>query len=211
MVLKTKHKRKKSKKFLDFFSSIFLFFTFSFFVSCNFNQNKQTVKIGAKKIEFKNKKYSFNVYDGDTFTIINNESSNIKIRIFGIDTPEIKDKKTNEFTKNEKYLYAIKAKNFLNYWLEKHSNFDYDVIKKDKYNRTVAKIFDKDNDYSIDIVNEGLAIVRYISIDSKDNLYFTNDQNYYQKLLNAQKYAQKNKKGFWSRYNNLKQILKEVY
>lgn len=143
------------------------------------------------------------VYDGDTFT-----SKGIRYRLFGIDAPEIKDKNGN-FTKNNKHLFALKARNFLKENILK-KEIEIIEISKDKYNRKVAKISYKNKDFSKELLRNGLAIIRYISLDVKSPFY-TKDKEYYKKLLNEVYYAKKWKKGFWKIYNSELEVEKNLY
>lgn len=76
----------------------------------------------------------------------------------------------------------------------------------DKYKRQVAKVKNKSNDLGILLVKNGLAIVQYISLN-RNNLFYTKDKNYFFDLIENQKYAIENKKGFWKIVNlNIKNI-----
>ena len=78
--------------------------------------------------EIKDNRHSLRVIDGDTF-----EFKGVKIRIRGVDTPELKTK-----SEIEKQL-ALEAK----YELERllSQGFKYVETNKDKYGRTVADVF----------------------------------------------------------------------
>jgi len=74
------------------------------------------------------------VYDGDT-VLLNDKR---KIRLIGIDTPEVKHHKQKQ------QAYAAKAKEALRELLKKSNykiNLRYGVERKDRYSRTLAHIF----------------------------------------------------------------------
>ncbi|VEU59720.1 Thermonuclease precursor [Mesomycoplasma neurolyticum] len=200
--------KRKSKKILKFFVFIF-FFIFAFFAySCeNLNKFQEQPSVISEKYNI----YDHEVIDGDTLKIkLTFETKTL--RIYGIDTPEMNIKGSNpkEPTKGEKRFYAEKAKHFLKMWTKKHTNFQYKQIAKDKYGRIVAKLYDENNDFATEILKEGLAIFEYISLDQKDK-YYTKDKNYFNQLVQAQKFAMQNQKGFWNKYNSVKKIKKVIY
>lgn len=138
-----------------------------------------------------------NVHDGDTFY-----TNNLTLRLYGVDTPEI----TNDFfsASSVQEMYGEHATNFA-----KEQLFNRDVIIQrisvDKYNRQVAKIFINGKDFATSLLENGMAIVRFISITPK-NPFFTSDFNYYKQLLEAQLEGFKNKVGIWSTDGNIKNI-----
>ena len=78
------------------------------------------------------------IYDGDTILVSLNGKKE-KIRFTGINTPEIAHPK---FHKKSEY-FGNKAKNHLKNILKKHkiSKLEFDVKKRDKYQRMLAYIF----------------------------------------------------------------------
>lgn len=158
-----------------------------FLVSCNHKLNNFW------------KGYVSNVHDGDTF-IINKQ----KIRLFGIDTPEMNNQYQNfKPTEGVERIYAEQATRFV-------SNFisdKYVIVKPmsiDRYKRKVAKVYYKE-DLGILLIKRGLARVAYISLDKK-NPFYTEDDSYYAKLLKWQHYAFTNKLGVWQHRNLFKTI-----
>ena len=137
----------------------------------------------------------FSVYDGDTFTDINRK----KIRIFGIDAPEIRG------AIGVKKIFAIKARDFLNQLLIKR---DIRILELSigYYGRSVCKVWSGQQDVAISLLKKGFAIVKYVSINPKNRFYST-DFKYYKLLLDAQHYAFKNKVGVWSQ----KELLKKIF
>ena len=105
--------------------------------------------------------YVKNVYDGDTITVdislgFHVTMTDIKVRLIGIDTPEIRTKDLNE--KKEGY----KAKNRLLELVENKEIY-IKVLKKGKFGRWVSKIYLTENDCLEDntinqqLIDEGLA------------------------------------------------------
>lgn len=77
------------------------------------------------------------VYDGDTLLLTDKR----KIRLIGIDTPEVKHHK------QKKQAYSAKAKEALRELLKKHNyriSLRYGPEKKDRYSRTLAHVFTPD-------------------------------------------------------------------
>ena len=83
------------------------------------------------------------IHDGDTITILQNKQQ-IKVRLFGIDAPELKQpygKKSKQFLAN---LIAGKV-------VEVEEN------GKDRYKRTIGTIFLNDKDVNAQMVENGYA------------------------------------------------------
>lgn len=132
------------------------------------------------------------VHDGDTFT----DSSNIKYRLYGVDTPEI----SNQFdgfqtTVGLEQIYAVEGRDFVRR-LILHKNVHILVEANDPYNRKVARIEFNGKDLSNELVKNGLARVAYIDVN-KSSPYFTDNYEYYKRLLINQKFAKDSKLGFW--------------
>lgn len=150
---------------------------------------------------------SYHVIDGDTIRIY--DSRKTTIRLFGIDTPETKKDSSQKLAKLENY-YAQKAKIYLLNLL-KNKKFYYQIITKDKYGRYVAKLFYEDQnqkyDVALSLLNEGLAVVKYINVDGKNKFTVKNQdlKDYFYKLKNAENDAKKNKRNIW------KENLSDVY
>lgn len=93
-------------------------------------------------------------YDGDTITVIFKYKNNIvkeKIRLYGINTPEIRTKNDDEKTKgllSRNYLKSKILNKFI--WVE--------FKKREKYGRSLAKIYIKPNTKSI---NDEMVILKY--------------------------------------------------
>jgi micrococcal nuclease len=95
-------------------------------------------------------------YDGDTITVnikgvhplIGN---NISVRIYGIDTPEIRSKESCEKEK------ALKAKNLVYKILSKAKVVSLKEVKRDKYFRILAKVYADGVNLSKILIDKNLA------------------------------------------------------
>ena len=119
------------------------------------------------------------VIDADTVVLKTNQGVNYKVRLLGIDAPEIKQIYGKEATK---YLTNIVLGKTL---IVKGS-------KKDKYKRLLGKLVLDGNDINLNLVKNGRAwhYKRYkISQDKSDQLLYSD----------AEKYAKLNKLGLWSK------------
>ena len=112
------------------------------------------------------------VIDGDTIRIKNN-----KIRLYGIDAPEL-----NQFCKNENKLWACgkESKNLLNKIINSKISCNY--IKKDRYGRILGTCFLNGLDLNKLMVKKGFAVAY---------------KKYSKKYLSFEEYAKKNKLGVW--------------
>lgn len=101
------------------------------------------------------------VVDGDTIDLMIDLGFNIhhkiRVRLFGVNTPESRTKNLNE-----KEL-GLKAKSFTQDWLTNHKWVFVNTIpdKNDKYGRVLAKIYSSD-----DIENPNTACLNKDIIDS---------------------------------------------
>ena len=85
------------------------------------------------------------ISDGDTFTAINKDNLQLKIRIFGIDAPE------------KKQAYGNKSKEFLSSLIFGKS-ISIDVQSKDGYGRYLAYVYSPEGkDVSLLMIHEGMA------------------------------------------------------
>ena len=97
-----------------------------------------------------------NVYDGDTFTANINGwpdiiSKNISIRIYGIDTPELKG------TREEVKQIAILAKSFSASALLGDKTIELRNIRRGKYFRIIAEVYIDGKNLSELLLKSGLA------------------------------------------------------
>jgi micrococcal nuclease len=114
------------------------------------------------------------VEDGDTFTVLVNDTS-VKIRIFGIDAPEGSQDFGDMAANNLKYLIANKTL----------------LIKekyKDRYGRAVAEVFLSDKDIGLQMIKSGMAW--HFKKYSSDSIYSA-----------AEKEAQNSGIGLWGLSN----------
>ena len=111
------------------------------------------------------------VSDGDSIISIIDKKK-VKIRMFGIDAPE----KTQDYgSDSQKYLERAILNKVI----------DVKVIEKDQYGRTVGKVFYKNEDINLKMIETGNAW-HYRKLAPKEKTYF-----------NAEKKAKKSKIGLW--------------
>lgn len=119
------------------------------------------------------------IHDGDTITIVLNKKT-YKVRLIGIDAPELKQKPWGQRAKKQ---------------LEKLLNtsgwevtLEFDVDKKDQYNRLLCYVFTRDgNMLNAQMLSDGYAALYTISPNVK----------YVEKLRAAQLKAREQKLGIW--------------
>lgn len=117
------------------------------------------------------------VHDGDTVTLSYKNGKKIKVRLFGIDAPELAQLYGEA---SKKHLYSLLVK----------KNIEMKKEDKDTYNRIVATIYVDGNNINLQMIKDGYAwhYVRYYK------------SNEYRK---AQEQARKNKLGLWKQDNPL--------
>jgi|TARA_B110000971_G_C19647256_1_gene336189 endonuclease YncB( thermonuclease family) len=121
----------------------------------------------------------YRVIDADTVIIESEEGAKYKVRLLGIDAPEIKQNYGKESTR---YLSSMVLGKFL-------------VVtgsKKDRYKRLLGKLVLGGNDINLNLIKNGMAwhYKRFKnSQDRKDQFLYSN----------AEKYAKVNKLGLWSK------------
>lgn len=109
------------------------------------------------------------IYDGDTITALTSQKEKIKIRLYGIDAPELKQ----PFGKaSKRHLIDLISNKSLN----------INEKGKDKYGRTLAVLYNGDKDINAQMVIDGYAW----AYDKFSKDYVTFQQN-----------AQLLKKGLW--------------
>jgi endonuclease YncB( thermonuclease family) len=87
------------------------------------------------------------VYDGDTLTA-NCPPGQVKVRVFGIDAPEMGQKP-----------WGDNSKRVLNSLLADHDPVQLRVIDQDRYGRTVAQVFAGERDVGLELVRQGQAVM----------------------------------------------------
>jgi micrococcal nuclease len=99
--------------------------------------------------------YVTEVYDGDTITVdidlgFGIKITNQKIRLFGINAPELKGKTKSEGIKSRDKLTELV--------LNKQIKIETIKDKKEKYGRLLGKIWIKDTMVNTVLLNEGFAV-----------------------------------------------------
>ncbi len=113
------------------------------------------------------------ITDGDTFTCINDDNLQLKIRINGIDAPK---KKQSFCNKSQEYLSSLIFGKRIN----------IDVQSKDNYGRYLAYVYSPDGkDVALLMLHEGMA------------WHFTKYDNN-KVYSDAENVARKAKRGLWS-------------
>jgi endonuclease YncB( thermonuclease family) len=166
-------KRKSSKK-----KNIkLLFLIFAFLISGFFAKEELTKEYAQPVIGVISGKV-VKVSDGDTLTIATDENKLVKIRLYGIDSPE---KKQN---------FGDKAQDFLSQQI-KDKYVTVDVIDIDQYKRSVGRVFIDDVDINREMVKEGYAWVytQYCKIPQRAE---------WERL---QETAKEHRKGLWNSNN----------
>lgn len=112
------------------------------------------------------------LHDGDTFTILDNDKIQYKIRMDGIDAPELGQdysKASKKFLSDLIYMQTVKIT----------------YRKKDKYGRYIATVLLDNENINLKMIANGMAwhYTKY----NKDATY-----------IDAEKYAKAQKKGLWS-------------
>lgn len=120
------------------------------------------------------------VFDGDTVLL----DDGAKVRLLGINTPELESSKTNE------EAVAAEAKQYLQSLIkDKKVRLETDTVRYDKYERKLAHLFTEDGEHlNLKLVEQGLATV---------NIYPPN-LLHLERLIQAEQIAEKQKNGIWS-------------
>nr|WP_246314776.1 thermonuclease family protein [Paenibacillus foliorum] len=126
------------------------------------------------------------VVDGDTFEI-KLDGKKEKVRLIGVDTPETKKPNTPVM------FYGKEASDFTKKRLEnKTVELEWDVERKDRYDRLLAYVWIDDELYNRTLISEGYARiatfppnVKYVDLFKKD-----------------QEEARKKQKGLWKDYDS---------
>lgn len=124
------------------------------------------------------------VIDGDTFWVQDISGNEIKVRMIGIDAPELK--KTN---RKEVGRFAREAKNYLSKLiLRKKIYLKFDIDKSDQYRRTLAYVFLPNGTFVNEkLVKEGYAMAMTVPPNVK----------YSGKFLMLQQQARNSRRGLW--------------
>ncbi|MFV0391817.1 MAG: thermonuclease family protein [Paludibacteraceae bacterium] len=162
------------------FSLVLLFLLL--FCNCNQATNQQ---FEEEKFAQENVYYSVHRFvDGDTFWITDGKGHVEKIRLIGIDAPEARN-----YGKKKEQPFGKEASAFVSKFLRKKKvRLEFDVQKKDQYDRTLAYIWLENgvmlNDY---IVRQGFAVVSTYPPNVK----------YQTRFVKSERFAREKKVGMW--------------
>lgn len=125
------------------------------------------------------------VVDGDTFYADDGSEKGLNIRLIGVDAPESR----NTGRKAIGY-FGLQSKDYLTKLLENQKvRLEYDVGKKDQYNRTLAYVYLQDGTFlNAELVKKGYAMVMTIPPNVK----------YAERFVKLQRRARKNNRGLWN-------------
>jgi micrococcal nuclease len=127
------------------------------------------------------------VYDGDTIKVKFKSGLQKKVRLIGIDAPEIDDKR-----KDVQFL-ACMAKRFAFFHLyQEEVKLTYDWQLEDEYGRLLAYVWTKEGLFNDFILREGFASAF---------LKFPFKKEYQERFKESEKFARENKRGFWRTEN----------
>lgn len=127
--------------------------------------------------------YVSRVIDGDTVELSTGET----VRYIGIDTPELREKSGSGWVYSPR-PYAEEARDFNRTLVEgKPVRLEFDVQKKDKYNRLLAYVYSEGRMVNIEMVRQGYAMV----------YTFPPNVKYTGRFLKAQQDARGNNNGLW--------------
>jgi len=146
-------------------------------------------EISCHSVRYKGSMTSFmdviRVVDGDTFYADDGSEKGLNIRLIGVDAPESR----NTGRKTIGY-YGQQSKEYLTKLLEnKKVRLEYDVGRKDQYNRTLAYVYLQDGTFvNAELVRKGYAMVMTIPPNVK----------YAEKFVKLQRRARRNNRGLWN-------------
>jgi len=124
------------------------------------------------------------VIDGDTLELSNGQI----VRYMGIDTPELKEKQDADWV-YKPMPYSEEALKLNRGLVEGRAvSLEFDVQKRDRYNRLLAYVYVEGKMVNIEMVRQGYAMI----------YTFPPNVKYAGRFLEAQKEARKEKRGLWS-------------
>jgi micrococcal nuclease len=131
------------------------------------------------------------VYDGDTIKVRFKSGLQKKVRLIGIDAPEIDDER------EDVQFLAFMAKRFAFFHLyQEEVKLSYDWQLEDEYGRLLAYVWTKEGLFNDFILREGFASA-YLKFPFK--------KDYQKRFKESEESAQENRKGFW-RTGNFPQL-----
>ena len=140
--------------------------------------------------------YFSDCHDGDTCTVKTKEGIQMTLRLMGIDAPEVAKNRGPKKNRHAGQIFGKEAKYYL---LQKvnGNTLPVKLFGADTYHRYLAIIFEKEKDGTLknkslneELVEEGYSFA-YRSPSAKRGQTFA-------WAVDAEKRAQKNKKGFWA-------------
>ena len=140
-------------------------------------------RLGVTASDYKKGIYVSHIVDGDTVELSNGE----KVRYIGIDTPETREKKGSVWSYNP-MPYGEEAKAYNQALVGgKSVTLEFDVQKKDKYDRLLAYVYIEDKMVNLEMVKQGYAMI----------YTFPPNVKYVEAFLKAQQEARENQRGLW--------------
>jgi len=125
------------------------------------------------------------VYDGDTIKVRFKSGFQRKVRLIGIDAPEIDDER------EDVQFLAYVAKRFAFFHLYKREvKLSYDWQLEDEYGRLLAYVWVNEVLFNDFILHEGFAYAF---------LKFPFRKDYQERFKGSEEFARKNERGFWRR------------
>jgi len=125
------------------------------------------------------------VYDGDTIRVRFENGKQRKVRLLGVDSPEIGD------SREEIRLHAFFAKRFsYSHLYRERIKLSYDENLEDGYGRLLAYVFTEDKFFNKFIIEQGFASAL---------VSFPMREDYKQEFLKAQEEARRKRRGIWAK------------
>ncbi|MDP3471929.1 MAG: thermonuclease family protein [Algoriphagus sp.] len=124
------------------------------------------------------------VVDGDTFWVINSRGKEEKIRLIGVNTPEVRNT-----ARTQVEYFGKEASDFVKALLTgRRVRLEYDVGRYDRYKRTLAYVYLEDGPFlNALLVKEGYANVATYPPNVK----------YVELFMKLEREARNKKKGLW--------------
>lgn len=136
------------------------------------------------------------VYDGDTVKVRFGDGALKKVRLIGVNAPEMEDQR------EEVAFKALVSKRFAFYHLyRKKVRLSYDWPLEDKYGRLLAYVWADERLFNDFIIREGYAFVF---------LKFSFRKDYQKKFKDSEDFARRNGRGFWKKGKFLKISYKDA-
>jgi micrococcal nuclease len=125
------------------------------------------------------------IVDGDTFWANDGSVKGIKVRLIGVDAPESRNSGQKRIG-----FFGQESKNFLTKLIAgKRVRMEYDVGRKDKYNRTLAYVYLTDGTFvNAELIKKGYAMVMTVPPNVK----------YAEKFVKLQRGARNKNRGLWN-------------